>query len=48
LHCPFPFEVQHLLARAGFEVEAVYGDFYRQEFRDDSPSMIWVVSSRQP
>jgi SAM-dependent methyltransferase len=47
LHCVFPFEMQHLLARAGFEVEALYGDFFRQEFLNDSPSMIWVARSSQ-
>lgn len=43
LHCLFRFEMEHLLARVGFEVEAVYGDFFRQELRDDSPGMIWVA-----
>jgi SAM-dependent methyltransferase len=45
LHCVFPFEMEHLLARTGFEVETVYGDFFRQGFRDDSPDMIWVARS---
>ena len=44
LHCIFRFEVEHLLARVGFEVEAVYGDFFRQPLRDDSPEMIWVCT----
>jgi ubiquinone/menaquinone biosynthesis C-methylase UbiE len=43
LHCVFRFEMEHLLARVGFEIEAVYGDFFRQELQDDSPSMIWVA-----
>jgi len=43
LHCAFPFEVEHLLARTGFVVEAVYGDFFRRDMRDDSPDMIWVA-----
>ena len=43
LHCVFRFEMEHLLARVGFEIEAVYGDFFRHELGDDSPSMIWVV-----
>jgi len=46
LHVPFPFEVQHLLVRAGFEAEAVYGDFFRHGFQDDSPSMIWMARIR--
>lgn len=43
LHCVFRFEMEHLLKRAGFEVERVYGDFNRQELRDDSPHMIWLA-----
>ena len=43
LHCVFRFEMEHLLARAGFEVEALYGDFFRQEFQDTSSDMIWVA-----
>lgn len=48
LHVVFRFEMEHLLARAGFRVEAVYGDFYRQVLRDDSSEMVWVARSRQP
>jgi ubiquinone/menaquinone biosynthesis C-methylase UbiE len=47
LHCVFRFEMEHLLARAGFEVEALYGDFYRQELQDTSSEMIWVARARQ-
>jgi hypothetical protein len=46
LHCAFRFEVAHLLARTGFEVEALYGDFGRGEFGDASSDMIWVARSR--
>jgi SAM-dependent methyltransferase len=42
LHCVFRFEMEHLLVRVGFEVEAVYGDFFRHELQNDSPSMVWV------
>ncbi|HEU4322742.1 MAG TPA: class I SAM-dependent methyltransferase [Roseiflexaceae bacterium] len=42
-HCLFPFEMQHLLARAGFAVEAVYGDFAQGPLRADSREMIWVM-----
>jgi SAM-dependent methyltransferase len=45
LHSIFRFEVAHLLARTGFEVEALYGDFNRGELRDDSSEMIWVARS---
>lgn len=44
LHCVFPFEMEHLLARVGFRMEAVYGDFFRGPLQDDSTEMIWVVS----
>jgi SAM-dependent methyltransferase len=47
LHCAFRFEMEHLLARAGFEVEALYGDFFRQELQDTSPDMIWVARAGQ-
>jgi SAM-dependent methyltransferase len=43
LHCVFRFEMEHLLARVGFAVEAVYGDFLRQELRDESTEMVWVA-----
>jgi SAM-dependent methyltransferase len=46
LHCVFRFEMEHLLARAGFKAEALYGDFFLQEFCDESPDMIWVATSR--
>jgi SAM-dependent methyltransferase len=44
LHCVFPFEMEHLLSRAGFAVEALFGDFHRQEFQQGSSDMIWVAS----
>jgi hypothetical protein len=43
LHCVFRLEMEHLLARAGYVPRAVYGDFFRGELLDDSPSMIWVA-----
>lgn len=43
LHAIFPFEVEHLLARVGLSVEAVYGDFFRNPLNDMSPGMIWVA-----
>jgi ubiquinone/menaquinone biosynthesis C-methylase UbiE len=45
LHCVFRTEMEHLLARASFIVEAVYGDFFRQALQDDSSEMIWVAKS---
>ncbi|MHC4970860.1 MAG: class I SAM-dependent methyltransferase [Planctomycetota bacterium] len=37
------YELEHALARAGLEIEALYGDFDRSAFRDDSPEMIFVA-----
>jgi SAM-dependent methyltransferase len=39
----FRYELEHALARAGWAVEALYGDFDRSAFRDDSPEMIFVA-----
>jgi len=43
LHCAFRFEMEHLLIRTGFSIEAVYGDFFTNQSVDDSESMIWVA-----
>lgn len=43
LHCVFPFEMEHLLARTGFETRTVYGDFYRNPLDENSSDMIWVA-----
>jgi hypothetical protein len=48
LHVVYPFEMEHLLARAGFAVTGLYGDFFRGEFRDDSSDMIWVARMKDP
>ena len=47
LHCVFRFEMEHLLALTGFEVEAVYGSFLREELTDESTEMVWVAKSRR-
>jgi SAM-dependent methyltransferase len=43
LHCVFRFEMEHLLARVGFSLENVYGDFFRNPLDDKSSNMIWVA-----
>lgn len=43
LHCVFHFEMEHLLARVGYTVEAVYGDFFGRDLQDESSEMIWVA-----
>jgi len=47
LHVVFPFEMKHLFARAGFEVEALYGDFFQHELQNTSPDMIWVAHAQK-
>ena len=37
------FELEHLLARAGFRVAGLYGNFDRSPFTDESPEMIFVA-----
>ncbi len=39
----FRFEMEHLLTRAGFEIEALTGDFFGGAFEDSSPEMVWVA-----
>lgn len=41
----FRYEVEHLLARCGFRVSAVYGDFDRSPLVDTSPEMIFVAEA---
>jgi SAM-dependent methyltransferase len=40
----FRFELEHLLARSGFEVTALYGGFDRSPFADDSPELIFTAT----
>ena len=42
----FRYEVEHLLARCGFHVVGLYGDFGGSPLRDDSPEMIFVAEKR--
>lgn len=43
IHCVFRFEMEHVLARVGFAVDALYGDFSRHPLADNSSDMIWVA-----
>lgn len=47
MHCVFRFEMEHLLARVGYEILAVYGDFFKHELDNDSSEMIWVARRRE-
>jgi len=40
----FRYELEHLLARSGFRLEALYGNFDASPLRDDSPEMIFVAA----
>jgi SAM-dependent methyltransferase len=40
----FRFELEHLLARSGFEVTALFGGFDRSAFADNSPEMVFVAA----
>lgn len=44
----FRFEVEHLLARCGLEVEALYGDYRKSDFRGTSAGMVWVARRPAP
>lgn len=41
----FRFEVEHVLARCGFRVAELFGDFDRSLLRDNSPEMIFVAEA---
>jgi SAM-dependent methyltransferase len=41
----FRYEVEHLLARAGFCVVEIFGSFDRTPLRDDSPEMIFIAQA---
>lgn len=43
LHCLFRFEMEHLARHTEFQVEAVYGDFSKNDLTDDSSEMIWML-----
>jgi SAM-dependent methyltransferase len=41
-----PAELQHLAARAGFRIEAMYGGFDRQSLTDQSPEIVVIAGAR--
>jgi SAM-dependent methyltransferase len=47
LHCVFRFEMEHLLARTGFAVQSVSGDFFGHPLANDSAEMIWVARNAE-
>lgn len=42
----FRYEMEHLLALSGFDVEALYGWFDERPFDGDSQEMVWVATKR--
>ncbi len=42
----FRYEVEHLLARCGFHVLELLGDYERSPLRDDSPDMIFIAEKQ--
>jgi len=44
----FRFELEHLLARSGFKVTALYGGFDRSAFADNFPEMIFAAVRPAP
>jgi SAM-dependent methyltransferase len=43
----FRYEIEHLLARAGYEVEALYGGWARQPYHEHGDEMIWIARSAE-
>jgi SAM-dependent methyltransferase len=39
----YRYEMEHLLERAGFVVEALYGDHFRAPFEETSTEMVWIA-----
>lgn len=39
----YPYELEHLLARCGFRIRGLFGDFDRSPLRDDSPEIILIA-----
>jgi SAM-dependent methyltransferase len=39
----YRYEMEHLLASAGFEIEALYGDVAKSPYTSRSPDFIWVA-----
>ncbi len=43
LRYTFRYEMEHLLLRSGFDIEALFGDFFGSAFEDLSPEQVWVA-----
>lgn len=40
----FRFEIEHLLARAGYEVEALYGGWNREPYAAPGEDLVWIAA----
>ncbi len=47
IRCVFRYEMEHLLARAGFDIETVFGDFAGGDLTDESTEMIWIAGLKE-
>lgn len=43
LRMVYRYEMEHLLVRAGFDIEALYGDFDERPLTEECREMIWVA-----
>jgi SAM-dependent methyltransferase len=48
LRFTYRFEAEHLLERAGFAIEGVYGDYQRQPYTADAPSLLLLARRAGP
>lgn len=39
----FRYEIEHLLARSGYEIEALYGGWQREPYQEHGQEMIWIA-----
>lgn len=39
----YRYEMEHLLSRSGFAIEALYGDHFRAPFDETSTEMVWIA-----
>lgn len=43
----FRFEIEHLLARAGYEIEALHGGWRREPYDGAGEDMVWIARRRE-
>ncbi len=39
----FRYEIEHLLARAGYEIEELYGGWGREPYREHGQELVWIA-----